>query len=92
MLASTCKHKRQLLVWNDEASEAFERIKAELASSTMLVHPDHEALLSLVVDASKVAMGAVLRQYSNAAYSAIRHFNTQLKGRQFQLISDNEAL
>nr|VZI51326.1 unnamed protein product [Spirometra erinaceieuropaei] len=42
------------------ALTAFERIKTSLADATLLTHPAPEAPLSLMVDASTVAVGAVL--------------------------------
>nr|VZI49885.1 unnamed protein product [Spirometra erinaceieuropaei] len=46
-----------------EALTAFERIKNSLADATLLTHPAPEAQLSLMVDASTVAVGAVLQQH-----------------------------
>nr|VZI40011.1 unnamed protein product [Spirometra erinaceieuropaei] len=46
-----------------EALTAFERIKNSLADATLLTHPAPEAQLSLMVDASNVAVGAVLQQH-----------------------------
>nr|VZI04092.1 unnamed protein product [Spirometra erinaceieuropaei] len=45
-----------------EALNAFERITNSLADSNLLTHPTPEAQLSLMVDASTVAVGAVLQQ------------------------------
>ncbi|BHF75397.1 hypothetical protein SprV_0501849400 [Sparganum proliferum] len=47
------------------ALTAFERIKTSLADATLLTHPAPEAPLSLMVDASTVAVGAVLQQHIN---------------------------
>nr|VZI17993.1 unnamed protein product [Spirometra erinaceieuropaei] len=46
-----------------EARTAFERIKNFLVNATLLTHPAPEAQLSLMVDASTVAVGAVLQQH-----------------------------
>ncbi|BHF74435.1 hypothetical protein SprV_0501752100 [Sparganum proliferum] len=45
------------------ALTAFEGIKTSLADATLLTHPAPEASLSLMVDASTVAVGAVLQQH-----------------------------
>ncbi|BHF74297.1 hypothetical protein SprV_0501738200 [Sparganum proliferum] len=45
------------------ALTAFEGIKTSLADATLLTHPAPEAPLSLMVDASTVAVGAVLQQH-----------------------------
>nr|VZI34713.1 unnamed protein product [Spirometra erinaceieuropaei] len=46
-----------------DALTAFERIKNSLADTTLLTHPAPEAQLSLMPDASTVAVGAVLQQH-----------------------------
>nr|VZI15886.1 unnamed protein product [Spirometra erinaceieuropaei] len=46
-----------------EALTAFERIKNLLADATLLTHPAHEAQLSLMVDVSTVAVGAILHKH-----------------------------
>ena len=43
-----------------DALQAFSKIKSPLADATLLAHPVHGAKLSLMVDASKTAVGAVL--------------------------------
>ena len=52
--------KHKLLVWTSELDTAFRQSKEALAKATMLVHPGHEAPTSLTVDASDIAVGAVL--------------------------------
>nr|VZI19900.1 unnamed protein product [Spirometra erinaceieuropaei] len=47
----------------DEALTAVERIRNSLADIPLLTHPAPEAQLSLIVDASNVAVGAVLQQH-----------------------------
>ncbi|BHF82314.1 hypothetical protein SprV_0802545100 [Sparganum proliferum] len=46
-----------------DAVTAFERIMNSLADATFLTHPAPEAQLSLMVDVSTVAVGAVLQQH-----------------------------
>ncbi|BHF71773.1 hypothetical protein SprV_0401483300 [Sparganum proliferum] len=46
-----------------EALTAFEKIKNSLADAPLLTHPAPEVQLSLMVDASTVAVGAVLQQH-----------------------------
>ncbi|XP_032876271.1 uncharacterized protein LOC116972560 [Amblyraja radiata] len=48
------------LIWSKEAEKAFEGAKTALANTTMLEHPRASALMALTVDASDVAVGAVL--------------------------------
>ncbi|OWY99881.1 reverse transcriptase, partial [Phytophthora megakarya] len=46
----------------DEQRAAFERVKAVLISKPLLVYPDFQLPFTLVTDASKVELGAVLMQ------------------------------
>lgn len=65
LLAMTPGNKRNdrtPLTWSDETRAAFERCKQQLAQATLLSHPAKSAELSLWVDASDIAAGAVLHQ------------------------------
>nr|VZH99584.1 unnamed protein product [Spirometra erinaceieuropaei] len=57
---------------------AFERIKTFLADATLLTHPVSEAPLSLMVDASTVAVGAVLQQHINDSTRPLAFFSKKL--------------
>lgn len=48
------------LKWSQETIAAFEKCKSDLAEATLLVHPNASSVISLTVDASDFAMGAVL--------------------------------
>ena len=50
------------LRWNEEMLSAFKQAKVALAKATNLSHPSPAAILSLAVDASDYAVGAVLQQ------------------------------
>ena len=56
--------KPKSLTWTSKEEAAFKAAKQALADYTMLVHPDMTAPLSLTVDASDVAVGGVLEQFS----------------------------
>nr|VZI14837.1 unnamed protein product [Spirometra erinaceieuropaei] len=60
------------------ALTAFERLKTSLADATLLTHPAAEALLSLMVDASTVAVGAVLQQHINNSTRPLAFFSKKL--------------
>ncbi|BHF82909.1 hypothetical protein SprV_0802604800 [Sparganum proliferum] len=60
------------------ALTAFERIKTSLADATLLTHPAPEAPLSLMVDASTVAVGAVLQQHINDSARPLAFFSKKL--------------
>ncbi|BHF61467.1 hypothetical protein SprV_0100444100 [Sparganum proliferum] len=61
-----------------EALTAFERIKNSLADATSLTHPAPEAQLSLMVDASTVAVGAVLQQHLAGSTQPLAFFSKKL--------------
>lgn len=56
------RNDRSPLIWTDETTTAFETCKQQLAQATLLAHPSKTAELSLWVDASDIAAGAVLHQ------------------------------
>nr|VZI35605.1 unnamed protein product [Spirometra erinaceieuropaei] len=60
------------------ALTASERIKTSLADATLLTHPAPEAPLSLMVDASTVAVGAVLQQHINDSTRPLAFFSKKL--------------
>ncbi|BHF75000.1 hypothetical protein SprV_0501809300 [Sparganum proliferum] len=60
------------------ALTAFERIKTSLADATLLTHPAPEAPLSLMVDASTVAVGAVLQQHIIDSTRPLAFFSKKL--------------
>ncbi len=54
--------KDKQIQWTEEAEKAFEESKKMVAERTMLAFPAKTAFLSLAVDASDTAVGAVLQQ------------------------------
>ncbi|BHF76758.1 hypothetical protein SprV_0501985700 [Sparganum proliferum] len=60
------------------ALTAFERIKTSLADATLLTYPAPEAPLSLMVDASTVAVGAVLQKHTNDSTRPLAFFSKKL--------------
>ncbi|BHF82673.1 hypothetical protein SprV_0802581200 [Sparganum proliferum] len=61
-----------------KALTAFERIKNCLAEATLLTHPAPEAQLSLMVDASTVAVGTVLQQHLAGSTQPLALFSKKL--------------
>nr|VZI26228.1 unnamed protein product [Spirometra erinaceieuropaei] len=61
-----------------EALTAFERIKNSLAYATLPTHPAPEAQLSRMVDASTVAVGAVLQQHLAGSTQPLAFFSNKL--------------
>ena len=66
------------LGWSDAAENAFTTIKERLASATLLVHPEHDAPTSAMVDASGYAVGGVLQQRMNNEWLPLGFFSKKL--------------
>jgi len=48
--------------WPEQCRDAFTKVKQAVANAALLAHPDHTADISLVTDASDLAVGAVVQQ------------------------------
>ncbi|XP_064479987.1 uncharacterized protein LOC135393503 [Ornithodoros turicata] len=72
------------LIWTPDAAEAFRTVKGLLADTTMLGHPHPSAPTSIMVDASNVAIGAVLQQHVNSAWVPLAFFSKVLNSTQWQ--------
>ena len=66
------------LKWDENAESAFSESKQILANTTLLVHPDPMAQLSITCDASDVAVGGVLQQYLNGMWQPLSFFSKKL--------------
>ena len=71
--------KPRELRWTTEMDIAFEESKSALASATLLVHPSVDAPTALTVDASDIAIGGVLEQYSKGSWRPLAFFSRQLR-------------
>lgn len=67
------------ITWNDDAHLAFSDIKKRLSEAALLHHPEHNAPTALMVDASSVAVGAVLQQKIGDAWCPLGFFSKALK-------------
>ncbi|CAI2732366.1 unnamed protein product [Schistosoma spindalis] len=63
---------------NDTARTAFSEIKTALAEVTLLAHPDPSATLSIAVDASDFAIGAVMQQNISGSWQPLEFFSRRL--------------
>ncbi|XP_051156384.1 uncharacterized protein LOC127278627, partial [Leptopilina boulardi] len=68
--------------WNSEAEIAFNASKNALANAALLAHPVPGATLSIVVDASDYAMGAVLQQLVDDAWQPLAFYTKTLSSAQ----------
>src|SRR5215469_13214645 len=65
--------------WSDDSRRAFTDAIEALASTSALVHPAPSALTRLQVDASDVAVGAVLQQFQNEMWVPLAFFSKKLR-------------
>ena len=77
-LANASRTRNAPLAWCDVSLSAFNDIKSSLADATLVVHPDTNAPTSVAVDASSLALGAVLPQYQNGQWSPLAFFSRKL--------------
>ncbi|ROT82925.1 integrase core domain protein [Penaeus vannamei] len=68
--------------WTSPTNEAFQACKEALAAATLLNHPLPEAPLSIAVDASDTAIGAVLQQRQGKQWQPLAFFSQTLSPRQ----------
>jgi hypothetical protein len=66
------------LILTDAARVAFTKIKDSLAQATLLVYPISSAPLSIAVDASDLAIGAVLQQLVSGSWQPLSFFSRRL--------------
>lgn len=65
-----------------EALTAFEQCKSSLCQATLLAHPDLNAKIALVTDASDTAIGAALHQFKNDNWEPLAFFSRKLSPSQ----------
>ena len=80
--------------WNQEAEEAFQKLKTCLAEDIILIHPDFKKDYYLTTDASDKAVGGVLEQMdSNGQRRPISYFSRTLNAaEQNYNATEREAL
>lgn len=78
ILNHSIKIKEKNIFWNDNAIKAFENVKSVFASNTLLTHFNEKSEISLAVDASNIAVGAVLQQKSNNRQEPLAYFSKKL--------------
>ena len=71
--------KAKIVEWSPEMEAAFGSVKEALAAATMLVHPQEGAPTAITVDASCVAVGAVLEQLTHGEWKPMAFFSRQLR-------------
>ena len=71
--------KPKTLVWSEDMMKSFQDTKSALAGAAMLTHPRHNVPISLTVDASDHAVGAVLQQLVHGTWQPLGFFSKQLQ-------------
>lgn len=69
-------------VWNNERISTFENAKLQLSKLAPLAFPDPQAKLSIAVDASGTAVGAVLQQLQSDKWIPLGFFSKSLSSAQ----------
>ena len=64
--------------WNDAAEAAFNKSKQDISQATELQYPAEDAIISLAVDASDEAIGAVLQQTTESSTTPLSFFSKKL--------------
>lgn len=84
MTSGNKRNDRSLLEWTDSTVSAFEQCKLQLANAALLAHPARNAELSLWVDASNTAAGAVLHQVINGHVQPLGFFSKRFDKAQLR--------
>ena len=88
-LAGKPKH----LQWSTELTAAFSVSKQALANSTLLAHPRPDVPVAVTVDASSVAVGAVLEQLVDGTWQPLAFLSRHLQPPQLKYSAfDRELL
>lgn len=72
------KRDKRVIQWDTITEHAFEKIKEELANAALLVHPEINAEIRLITDASDIGIGAVLEQYTRNSWQPLAFFSKKL--------------
>lgn len=72
------KKENKPIEWSDESKIAFEKCKSDLSEVTILSYPRTNSKLSIMVDASNVALGAVVQQLNNGHWQPLSFFSRKL--------------
>lgn len=79
LIVGNIKNDKTKIVWTQEARDAFATCKKHLTTTTTLAHPDPNSALSLSVDASDTAVGAVLHQLVANHMQPLAFFSKKLQ-------------
>ena len=72
-------NNNKILEWSDSLQTSFTQAKQALANATLLHYPKSNAPTAVTVDASDVAIGAVLEQFTDGAWQPLAFFSRMLR-------------
>lgn len=72
------KNSKAIFVWPDECERAFQQVKEALSNVVLLAHPLENSIFNITTDASNLAVGAVLQQFSNNEWQPLAFFSKKL--------------
>lgn len=76
------KNDKTVIEWDNESIDSFENCKKSLSEAAMLTHPCHLSELSLVVDASNTAIGAVVQQKVDGSWRPLSFYSKKFNNAQ----------
>lgn len=76
------KNDSRKIIWTDNARKAFDQCKDSLAATTLLHYPDSSKPLSLLIDASNTAAGAVLQQFNGSNWVPLGFYSEKFSPAQ----------
>jgi transposase InsO family protein len=82
LLAGDETSAKTILVWTPELQAAFLECKNSLSQATLLAHPDLNAELAIVTDASDTSIGAALQQRTSRGWEPLAFFSRKLNTAQ----------
>lgn len=82
LIVGNKKNDKTPLIWTTAAEEAFKKCKQNLANATLLAYPVAEAPLSIQVDASDFAVGAVVHQLVGTELQPLGFYSQALNSAQ----------
>ena len=68
--------------WSTPMDKVFHDAKTAQASATLLVHPHQDAPMAVTVDASDLAIGGVLKQFTDGLWRPLAFFSCKLQPAQ----------
>lgn len=72
------KNDKSRIPWTPETIAAFDSCKNDLVKAALLAHPSSTAPISVVVDASDLAIGAVVQQRTKDGWEPLAFFSKKL--------------